>query len=89
VVIGDYVFVHAGIRPGVPLEAQDDEDLCWIREPFLSSTADHGKVVVHGHTIAPAPELRRNRIGIDTGAFATGVLTCVVLEEDRQRFLST
>ena len=55
--IGDYMFVHAGIRPGVALEAQDPEDLLWIREPFLSSTVDHGKVIVHGHTISPAPEV--------------------------------
>ena len=84
---GGYFFVHAGIRPGVPLEAQDAHDLVWIREPFLSSTADHGKVVVHGHTPVDAPEVRANRIGIDTGACYGGRLTALVLEGGGQRFL--
>jgi serine/threonine protein phosphatase 1 len=78
--IGDYLFVHAGIRPGLPLEAQQREDLIWIREPFLSSRADHGSKVVHGHTIVPYVEHHPNRIAIDTGAVKTGVLSCVVLE---------
>lgn len=86
---GDYLFVHAGIRPGVPLSAQARSDLLWIRDEFLRSDADHGKVVVHGHTIAPEPELCRNRIGLDTGAFATDRLTCVVLESTTQRILHT
>ena len=86
---GDYFFCHAGIRPGVPLQRQREEDLCWIREPFLSWSGDSGKIVVHGHTIAPEPQLRRNRIGIDTGAYSTGVLTCLVLEGTDIRFLST
>ena len=77
--IGGYVFVHAGIRPGVPLAEQDPEDLIWIREPFLSSGGDFGFKVVHGHTIA-AVEHRPNRIAVDTGAVRTGVLSCVVLE---------
>ena len=89
VAIGDYLFVHAGIRPGVALERQREEDLLWIREQFLRSTADHGKVVVHGHTISVAPEVRANRIGIDTGAFATNRLTCLVLEGNDRRFLYT
>ena len=76
------LFVHAGVRPGVPLDAQDPDDLVWIREPFLSSDADFGKVVVHGHTPAEAPEVRPNRINVDTGAFFTGRLTCLVLEGD-------
>ena len=84
---GDYLFVHAGLRPGVPLEGQDPEDLMWIREPFLSSERDHGKVVIHGHTPTSDPVVRSNRIGIDTGACFGGPLTAVVLEEDRQRFL--
>ncbi|MFQ5774790.1 MAG: metallophosphoesterase family protein [Kiloniellaceae bacterium] len=84
---GDYLFVHAGIRPGVPLEAQDPYDLLWIREPFLSSEADHGKVVVHGHTPAGAPVVRANRIGIDTGACFGGRLTALVLEGGARRFL--
>lgn len=77
---GGYVFAHAGIRPGVDLAAQDPEDLVWIREPFLTSTADFGFKVVHGHTIAKAVEHHRNRIAVDTGAFRTGILSCVVLE---------
>ena len=78
--IGDYLFVHAGIAPGRPVEAQTQQDLRWIREPFLSYGGDHGYVVVHGHTIAPAPVIRPNRIGIDTGAYATGRLTALGLE---------
>jgi serine/threonine protein phosphatase 1 len=77
---GDYFFVHAGIRPGVPLDEQAEDDMIWIRDEFLESSEDHGKVIVHGHTITQAPELRDNRIGIDTGAFATGILTALVLE---------
>lgn len=84
---GDYLFVHAGIRPGVALDEQAAEDLLWIREPFLGSRADHGKVVVHGHTPAESPVRRRNRIGIDTGACYGGVLTALVLEGAAQRFL--
>jgi serine/threonine protein phosphatase 1 len=85
---GRYLFVHAGVRPGVPLERQEPDDLLWIRQPFLASDADFGAVVVHGHTPRPAPEVRPNRIGIDTGAVAGGRLTCVVLETDRMAFLS-
>jgi serine/threonine protein phosphatase 1 len=84
---GDYFFAHAGIRPGVPLERQGEDDLLWIREPFLGSTADHGKVVVHGHSAAREPEVRANRIGIDTGACYGGKLTALVLEDHRHRFL--
>ena len=86
---GDYVFVHAGIKPGVSLEQQDPEDLMWIRGEFLDSRKDHGKVVVHGHMIVSQPEIQTHRIGIDTGAFATNVLTCIVLEGVTRRFLST
>ena len=86
---GDYAFVHAGIRPGTPLESQTEQDLLWIRESFLDSRADHGKVVVHGHTITWEPEVRVNRIGIDTGAFASGVLTCLVLDGETREFLHT
>lgn len=86
---GDYFFCHAGIRPNVPLGAQSTEDLIWIREPFLDWRGDAGKVVVHGHTIEPHPAVRRNRIGIDTGAYSTGNLTCLVLEGQQRRFLST
>jgi serine/threonine protein phosphatase 1 len=85
--IGDYFFCHAGVRPGVPLDRQDRDDLLNIRDPFLSSVAEHGKLVVHGHTPCLAPDVRPNRIGIDTAAYATGRLTCLVLERDEQRFL--
>lgn len=86
---GDYVFVHAGIRPGVPLGDQQEEDVIWIRELFLNSTADHGAVIVHGHTIRPDPEFRPNRIGIDTGAYFTDHLTCLALEGTKRRIIST
>lgn len=85
---GDFFFVHAGIRPGVPLENQTDEDMLWIREEFLGCDDDFGKVVVHGHTISWEPEVKCNRIGIDTGAFASGVLTALVLEGREQDFLT-
>ncbi len=86
---GDYFFAHAGIRPGVPLEKQEKRDLIWIRNPFLESEQAHGKVIVHGHTITDEPDFRRNRIGIDTGAYATGRLTCLLLEGSNREFLQT
>ena len=86
-VIGDYFFCHAGVRPGVPLDRQDRNDLLTIRDAFLSSEAEHGKLVVHGHTPSLVPEIRSNRIGIDTAGYATGRLTCLVLERDQRRFL--
>jgi serine/threonine protein phosphatase 1 len=86
---GDYFFTHAGVRPGVTLAAQEPQDLLWIRDVFLSSTADFGKIVVHGHSITDAPDVRRNRIGIDTGAFASGKLTCLVLQGQDLAFLQT
>ena len=79
-VCGDFLFVHAGIRPGVPLEQQQLNDMHWIRHDFLDSTADHGCIVVHGHTPVPHPDIRNNRINIDTGAWRTGVLTCIAIE---------
>jgi serine/threonine protein phosphatase 1 len=88
-VVGDYAFVHAGVQPGLALEAQRENDLLWIREPFLGSDEDFGHVVVHGHTPAPQPVVRANRIGIDTGAFYTGRLTCLVLDGAGVRFLHT
>jgi serine/threonine protein phosphatase 1 len=78
--IGGYLFVHAGIRPGVPLDQQEPEDLIWIRQGFLDSSADFGFKVVHGHTIVPTVEHHRNRIALDTGAVRTGVLSCLRLE---------
>jgi len=86
---GDYLFVHAGIRPGVEIERQKQADLRWIREPFLGDETDHGFVVVHGHTISNSVEERANRIGIDTGAYRTGVLTALVIEGNRRRLLTT
>jgi serine/threonine protein phosphatase 1 len=79
---GDYLFVHAGIRPGIPLELQQEDDLIWIRNEFLQSNDDFGAVVVHGHTPMPEPEIRHNRINIDTGAYATGRLSCLLIESD-------
>lgn len=86
---GDYVFVHAGIRPGVDFEDQSTEDLHWIRSDFLDDTRDHGAVIVHGHTVVDDPVNRANRIGVDTGAYATSCLTAVVLRGHDREFLST
>jgi serine/threonine protein phosphatase 1 len=86
---GDYFFVHAGVRPGIPLDRQADSDLIWIRGEFLSSDDFHGQIVVHGHSYRTEPDVRPNRIGIDTGAYATGRLTCLVLEGRSMRFLTT
>lgn len=86
---GDYLFVHAGIRPGVGIEAQDRHDLRWIREPFLSDAKEHGVMVVHGHTIVGRVEERPNRIAIDTGAYHSGVLTALAVEDDRRWYLAT
>jgi serine/threonine protein phosphatase 1 len=84
---GGYVFVHAGLRPGVALDQQSREDMLWIREPFLSWTGPLPGVVVHGHTPGRDVVTRGNRIGVDTGAVMGGVLSCVVLEDDRMGFL--
>lgn len=85
---GGYVFVHAGLRPGLPVARQTRHDLLWIREPFLSSEAMHEAVAVHGHTPEDSrPVVRPNRIGLDTGAVLGGPLTCAVLEADRLRFI--
>lgn len=84
---GDYLFVHAGIRPLVPLPRQSIADLLWIRDDFLKSLHDHGKVIIHGHTTVPRPEVRHNRINIDTGAWISGNLTCLVLEGTSVQFL--
>ena len=77
---GDFLFVHAGIRPGIPIEQQAANDLLWIRREFLDSDQDHGKFIVHGHTPVPHPDIRHNRINIDTGAWKTGTLTCAAFE---------
>jgi serine/threonine protein phosphatase 1 len=89
IVIGDYLFVHAGIRPGINVDGQQLSDLRWIREEFLSDSRDHGHIVVHGHTITDAPEDRGNRIGIDTGAYASGCLTALGLDGQQRWYLST
>jgi serine/threonine protein phosphatase 1 len=86
---GDYLFVHAGIRPGVELGAQLQSDLRWIREEFLLDESDHGFVVVHGHTISEEVEERPNRIGIDTGAYRSGVLTALAIENDQRWYVDT
>lgn len=85
-----YLFVHAGIRPGVAIDRQEEADLLWIREPFLSAREDFGWIVVHGHTPTPAPIVRANRIGLDTGAVYGGALTAAVLGDAgaAPRFLS-
>lgn len=82
-----YLFVHAGIRPGIPLHEQSREDLLRIRHDFLNSTRDHGFVVVHGHTAGFGPVVRPNRICVDTAAWSGGKLTCAVIEENRLGFL--
>lgn len=86
---GGYYFVHAGIRPGIPLAKQELGDQLWIREEFTRSSQQHEAVIVHGHSITTEAQLLPNRIGIDTGAFHTGVLTSLVLESDSQRLLQT
>jgi diadenosine tetraphosphatase ApaH/serine/threonine PP2A family protein phosphatase len=86
---GDYLFVHAGVRPGVPLEAQAEADLIWIRAPFLNSAEPFGKIVVHGHTPGQDPVTRSNRIGIDTEAVFTGRLTALRLQDGSRDFLQT
>jgi len=78
---GDFFFAHAGVRPGIALSAQSEADLLWIRQEFLSSRSNYGKIIVHGHTPASEIEVTPNRINIDTGAFATGRLTCLVIED--------
>jgi serine/threonine protein phosphatase 1 len=84
---GDFFFVHAGIRPDEPLSRQRDEDLLWIRDEFLACEDAFEKVVIHGHTPVMEPEVRRNRINIDTGAYATGRLTCLRLEGNEISFI--
>jgi serine/threonine protein phosphatase 1 len=79
---GDFFFVHAGVKPGIPLEQQREEDLLWIRDDFLFCEEDFGKVIIHGHTPVRDPDIRPNRINIDTGAYATGRLTCLIIEDD-------
>ena len=85
--LGRYVFVHAGIRPGIAIEDQDPQDLRWIRHEFLDDRSDHGLTVVHGHTIVETAGEYVNRIAIDTGAYRTGRLTAVRLEDEDREFI--
>lgn len=84
---GDYFFCHAGVKPGVPLDEQKADDLLWIREEFLSFRGSWEKMIVHGHTPVSEPDIQPNRINVDTGAFATSILTALVLEGDSRRML--
>jgi serine/threonine protein phosphatase 1 len=89
IVVGDYLFVHAGIRPGVPLEEQKRSDFHWIRDEFLRHEDRHSHVVIHGHSIAQFVDEQPNRIGIDTGAYATGRLTAIGLEDTSRWYINT
>lgn len=89
VVIGDYAFVHAGVRPGVPFEEQASADLRWIRDRFLNHTEPFERFVIHGHTITEDVDEKPNRIGIDTGAYLGGPLTAIALEGDQRWFLTS
>ena len=86
---GDYFFAHAGVRPGVPLDEQDEDDLLWIRHSFLDSDDNFGKVVVHGHTPDKNVVFKPNQIGIDTGAFMSNILTCLMLDGETQELIQT
>jgi serine/threonine protein phosphatase 1 len=86
---GDFFFAHAGVKPDVELSHQKESDLLWIREEFLSSNRDFGKIIVHGHTPGSEIEVKPNRINIDTGAFATGRLTCLVIEDEQLSVIDT
>jgi serine/threonine protein phosphatase 1 len=85
----DFFFVHAGVRPGIPLDQQSEEDLLWIRDDFLHYNGDLTKIIVHGHTPVQQPEVCSNRINIDTGAYATGRLTCLIIERDQMKFIGS
>jgi serine/threonine protein phosphatase 1 len=86
---GDFFFAHAGVKPNIELSRQKESDLLWIRGEFLSSKLDFGKIIVHGHTPTSEIELGPNRINIDTGAFATGRLTCLVIEDESLSVIDT
>lgn len=89
IVIGDYAFVHAGIRPGIPLAEQSQKDLRWIREDFLSAQEPHEKIIVYGHTINDVVVETGTRIGIDTGAYYSNKLTALVLQGSERWYLDT
>ncbi len=84
---GDYFFVHAGVRQGVDLNQQDERDMLWIRDEFLTSSAKWDKIIVHGHTPSEAPTMTETRISLDTGAYATGVLSAVRLVDDMRKII--
>lgn len=86
---GDFLFTHAGIRPGIPIEQQSGREMRWIRDPFLEYEGDLGVVVVHGHTVSDEVVMKPNRIGLDTGAYKTGRLTAICIEDDEVSFIST
>lgn len=86
---GDFLMVHAGLKPDIPIERQTEQNMLWIRREFLQSAVDFRRMVVHGHTIVREPEVKPNRIGIDTGAFHTGRLTCLVAQDGKIEFLHT
>lgn len=86
---GDYLFVHAGVRPGLSIDEQETSDLRWIRREFTEHKGEFSHMVIHGHTITEGVDEQRNRIGIDTGAFATGKLTAIGIEGSERWFLST
>ena len=85
--VGDYAFVHAGVRPGIAWDQQAERDLLWIRQEFLQEKGPFGKVIVHGHTPTEEAQLTRHRLGIDTGCYATGLLTAVRLQDAEQRLI--
>ena len=87
--LGDYFFAHAGVKPEIPLAHQKESDLLWIRQEFLESRVDFGKIVIHGHTPVPDVEIAPNRINIDTGAYATGRLSCLVIDADSWSVIDT
>jgi serine/threonine protein phosphatase 1 len=88
-VCGDFFFAHAGVKPKVELSQQRESDLLWIRREFLSSNDDFGKIIVHGHTPTREIEVGPNRINIDTGAFATGRLTCLAIQGETLSVIDT
>ncbi|WP_291548121.1 metallophosphoesterase family protein [Bosea sp. (in: a-proteobacteria)] len=86
-ICGDFLFVHAGVRPGVPLDRQVSDDILWIRDEFLTHGDDFGAMIVHGHSRVVQPEIHANRINIDTGAYITSCLTCLVIDESELSFI--
>lgn len=87
VTFGDFLFCHAGIRPGIPLSEQNPDDLIWIRSPFLEWPSPLEKIIVHGHTISKRPKILMHRIGIDTGAYRSGCLTGIIVSDIEKRFI--